>query len=37
MMSMVYLSSCPLTQSEFDAEEICPGLLVEVTGMAWRE
>ena len=34
MMSMVYLSSRPLTQADFDAEEICPGLLVEVGCMA---
>jgi hypothetical protein len=37
MMSMVYLSSRPLSQSELDAEEICPGLLVEVRGMAGTE
>ena len=33
---MVYLSSRPLTQSEFDSEEICPGLLVWVDWRAAR-
>jgi hypothetical protein len=37
MMSMVYLSSRPLSQSELDAEEICPGLSLEVSGIAGVE
>jgi hypothetical protein len=40
MMSMVYLSSLPLTQADFDAEEICPGLFVEVgcmVGVEWQK
>jgi hypothetical protein len=39
-MSMVYLSSLPLTQADFDAEEICPGLFVEVgcmVGVEWQK
>jgi hypothetical protein len=37
MMSMVYLSSRPLTQSEFDTEEICPEQVVGVGRLEGRK